>query len=70
MKKNMSQTDSIIRIAIAAVVAVLFFTGTVTGVLGIVLMVAAGVFLLTGFVSFCPLYSLLRIKTRAIKKAE
>ena len=56
MKKNMGNIDKIVRILIAAVVAVLYFTGIVTGTLGIVLLVLAGVFVLTSLISFCPLY--------------
>lgn len=57
MKKNMGSTDRIIRVLLAAVFVVLFFTGTVTGTLGIILLVLAGVFVLTSLVSFCPLYA-------------
>ena len=57
MKKNMGNADRIIRILIAAVIATLFFTNVITGTLGIVLLVLAGVFVLTSVVSFCPLYA-------------
>ena len=63
MKANMGATDKIIRFALAAVFAALYFTGTVTGVLGIVLLVFAVVFVLTSLVSFCPLYTLFGINT-------
>ena len=63
MKANMGTTDKIIRFALAAVFAALYFTGTVTGVLGIVLLVFAVVFVLTSLVSFCPLYTLFGINT-------
>lgn len=56
MKKNMGTTDRVIRLIIAAVIGVLYYTGTISGTLGIVLLVLAGVFVLTSFVSFCPLY--------------
>lgn len=56
MKKNMGTTDRTVRIIIAAVIAVLFFTKVITGILGIILLVLAGVFLLTSLVSVCPLY--------------
>lgn len=56
MKKNMGSTDKIIRLIVAIVFAVLYFTGTVSGVVGIVLLVLAAVFTLTSFISFCPLY--------------
>ena len=45
MKKNMGNADRVIRIIIAAVIAGLFFANIIPGVLGIVLMVLAGVFL-------------------------
>jgi len=63
MKKNMGGADRMIRIVIAIVVAVLYFTGTVTGTLGMILLVLAGVFLLTSFINFCPLYTILGINT-------
>jgi len=63
MKKNMGNTDRIIRILLALVFAVLYFTNTVTGTWGIVLLVFAGVFVLTSFVSVCPLYSVFGFST-------
>lgn len=63
MKKNMGTTDRVIRILVAAVIAILYFSGTLTGILGIVLLVLAVVFLLTSFVSFCPLYAPFGIST-------
>ena len=63
MKKNMGSADKVIRIILAAVFAVLYFTGTVTGTLGMVLLVLGGVFLATSFISFCPLYTLVGLST-------
>lgn len=63
MKKNMGNADRIIRVLLAIVFAALYFTQTVTGTLGIVLLVLAVVFVLTSVVSFCPLYSLFGIST-------
>lgn len=63
MKKNMGNIDKIIRILVAIVVAVLFFTNVISGTLGIVLLVLAGVFVLTSLISFCPLYTLVGINT-------
>ena len=68
MKKNMGNTDRIIRLLLAAVVAVLYFTNTITGTLGIVLLVLAGVFVLTSLISFCPLYTLVGLNTCPAKK--
>jgi len=57
MKKNMGTADRVIRFIIAAVIGVLYYTGTISGTLGIVLLVLAAVFVLTSFISFCPLYA-------------
>ena len=56
MKKNMGTIDKIVRIVLALVVVILYFTNVVSGVLGIVLLVVAGIFVLTSLFSFCPLY--------------
>lgn len=63
MKKNMGTTDRVIRFIIAAIIGVLYYTGTISGTLGIVLLVLAAVFVLTSFVSFCPLYAPFGIST-------
>ena len=59
----MGGADRIIRIIIAIVVGVLYYTETISGTLGTVLLVLAGVFLLTSFINFCPLYTVLGINT-------
>lgn len=63
MKPNMGSTDRILRIIIAVVIAILYFTGTIEGTLGLVLLILAGVFVLTGVISFCPLYAPFGIST-------
>jgi len=63
MKKNMGQTDRVIRAILAAVFAILYFTGTLSGVIGLTLVIVSGVFLLTSLISFCPLYFLLGINS-------
>lgn len=69
MKANMGSADRIIRILIAAVLAVLYFTGTISGPMAIAGLVIAGVFVLTSFVSFCPLYRLVGVSTCSVKGA-
>ncbi|MCZ4408874.1 DUF2892 domain-containing protein [Cryomorphaceae bacterium 1068] len=68
MKRNMGAADRIIRVLIAAVVATLFFTNVISGTLGIILLVLAGVFVLTSLVSFCPLYTLFGFRTCPMKE--
>jgi hypothetical protein len=67
MKKNMGNTDRIIRLVIAGVLALLWFQNIITGTLGIVALVVAGVFVLTSLVSFCPLYTLFGINSCGTK---
>ncbi len=64
LNKNMGTADRIIRLVLAALFLVLYFTGIVQGVLGIILLILAVVFILTSIVSFCPLYTLFKISTR------
>ena len=56
MKKNMGTTDKIIRLIVAIIFAVLYFTNTFTGTVGLILVILGVVFVLTSQVSFCPLY--------------
>ena len=68
MKMNMGTADKAIRILVAVVIAVLYFTNTISGTLAIVLGILAIVFLLTSFISFCPLYLPFGINTFKKKK--
>jgi K+-transporting ATPase A subunit len=63
MKRNMSNTDRIIRVIIAALFAYLYFGGVVTGTVGIILVILGAVFLLTSIVAFCPLYLPFKLST-------
>jgi hypothetical protein len=64
----MGLVDRVIRLVLAAVVAVLFFTGQITGTAAIVLGAIAIIFVLTSIVAFCPLYFPFKLST-AKKKA-
>lgn len=68
MKANMGTTDKMLRIIVAIVIAILFFTNIITGTLGIVLLILAGVFVLTSLISFCPIYPLIGLRTNKEKK--
>ena len=59
--------DKVIRILVAVVFAVLFFTNVITGTLGIILLVLSAVSVLASLVSFCPLYWPFGINTIAKK---
>ena len=63
-KKNMGTLDRVIRLLIAAVIAVLYFTGSISGLAAIILGILAVVFVVTSLVGFCPLYVPLGLSTR------
>ena len=66
----MGSADRIVRIIVAAIIAYLYYTNVITGTLGIVLLVLAGIFLLTSFLSICPLYKPFGINTGASKESK
>lgn len=64
MKKNMGTVDKVIRIGVAILIGILYFTEQINGTTAIVLMVLAGIFIATSFMSFCPLYFPFGISTK------
>jgi len=68
MLKNMGTVDKAIRILVAVVIGILYFTNQISGVAAIILGFFAVIFLLTSFVSFCPLYAPFKFST--IKKSK
>jgi hypothetical protein len=64
MKKNMGTIDKVIRILVAVVVVVLYFTHVISGVLAIILLALSAIFVITSLLSFCPLYLPLGLSTR------
>jgi Protein of unknown function (DUF2892) len=67
MTKNLGNADRIVRVLLAITFAVLYFTGTIAGTLGLVLVVLGGIFLATSLISWCPIYAALGIKTCPVK---
>ena len=63
MKKNIGNTDKLIRLMLALLVAVLYYTGVISGTVAIILGVIAVVLVVTSMVSFCGLYTILGINT-------
>jgi hypothetical protein len=70
MKKNMGTADRTVRILLALVMGALYFTNTITGTFGIVLLVLSVVFLLTSLISFCPLYAIFGFTTCKTKEQK
>lgn len=69
MKKNMSVADRLIRILFAATIVTLYLSNIITGTWAWVLLGVAAIFLLTGLVGVCPLYSLFGIHSDKVRKA-
>jgi Protein of unknown function (DUF2892) len=69
MKKNMGNADKLIRLILAVVFGALYFTGTVTGTIGLVLLALGAIFVLTSLVGVCPIYSIVGLNTCPPKKA-
>lgn len=67
--KNMGTIDRIIRVIVAIIIAILYYTNVISGTLAIILLVLGGIFLLTSLVSICPLYLPFGIKTRKVKES-
>ncbi|MCU0430879.1 MAG: DUF2892 domain-containing protein [Cytophagaceae bacterium] len=68
MKKNMGTLDRSLRVLIAIALGIAYFTNTISGTLGLVLLILAVVFVLTSFLSFCPLYLPFGISTCTVKE--
>jgi hypothetical protein len=63
MKKNMGNIDRAIRIMIALVLIVLYFTNIITGTLAIVLLIVSALLIVTSIFGICPAYLAFGINT-------
>ncbi len=64
MVKNMGTTDRVVRVVVAAIIAILYFANVISGALAIILGILALIFLATSVVGFCPLYVPFKFSTR------
>lgn len=64
MKPNVGNLDRTLRLIAAALIAVLYFAGIISGTLAIILLVVAAIFIITSFLNFCPIYSIFGLSTR------
>jgi hypothetical protein len=56
MKKNIGNFDKIIRTVLAIAIIGAYVFQLISGMLAIVLLVIAGIFVATSFIGFCPIY--------------
>jgi hypothetical protein len=64
MKNNMGTIDKVVRIIVALIIILLYVSNKIEGTTAIVLLVLSGIFILTSFISFCPLYYPFGISTK------
>lgn len=69
MEKNVGNADRVIRLLLAAGLVSLNFLGVITGAVGLIALVVAAVLTMTTLVGYCPLYSLIGVKTCKVDKA-
>jgi len=73
MKKNMGTIDRVFRVLVAVAIIVLYLANIISGIVAIILLAIAAIFILTSFISFCPLYYPFKISTKkpeVIKKTD
>lgn len=63
MKKNMSRMDGIVRLILALTIGFLYYFDVINGLTASILGAVALIFIITGFINFCPLYAVLKIRT-------
>ena len=67
MKANIGTTDRTVRILIATLILVLYFTNIISGTIAIILFIVAAILLITSFLNFCPIWRFLGISTKRKK---
>lgn len=67
MKSNLGYADKGVRIIAAILIAALYFTNVISGTAAVVLIIVAAIFIITSFISFCPLYYPFGISTKSSK---
>jgi Protein of unknown function (DUF2892) len=67
MKKNIGTTDKIVRLVLAAIIAVLYFTNVISGTTAIVLGAVAIILVITSLINFCPIWAVFGKSTCKIK---
>ena len=63
MKKNVGSIDKVMRIILAVVIVTLAITHVISGTLSVVLLILAGILVLTSVISFCPIWLALGVST-------
>ena len=70
MTQNMGTADRVVRTLIVVAIAVLYFTGKISGTLAILLGIVAVAFLVTSLIGWCPSYLPFGLSTRKTTPSE
>jgi Protein of unknown function (DUF2892) len=70
MKTNMGKADKAVRILAAVAIIGLYYANVISGTLAIVLLILAGIFILTSFIGVCPLYLPFGLSTKKVGEGE
>ncbi len=63
MKKNVGNTDKLIRLIIAVVLFLLVYTNKITGNMQFAALIAALIAAVTSLLNYCPVYDVFKINT-------
>ncbi|MEP0006344.1 MAG: DUF2892 domain-containing protein [Balneola sp.] len=63
MKKNIGSADKIVRLLLAVAGIGIYFTDTVTGTWGLVILIVGLILGLTALINFCPIWATFGVKT-------
>ncbi|MBN2667015.1 MAG: DUF2892 domain-containing protein [Bacteroidales bacterium] len=67
MKKNIGTIDKAVRLVVAAIILLLYFTNVISGTMALVLIIVAMILAVTSLIGVCPLYMLFGINTLSKK---
>jgi len=68
MKKNLGAIDKLVRLVVALLLIIVYFQGLVVGILGVVFLIIAAIFVVTSLVGICPIYAVFGISSCPVEK--
>lgn len=70
MAPNIGNADRLVRLVLALLIVSVYSSGVLPHTTGIILLVVAGILVITSLVRFCPLYAPFRFNTRRKAQAK
>lgn len=63
LKSNVGTADRTIRLILAIALIILFYTGVLPGILGVIGLIVALLLTVTSLISFCPIYKIFKLNS-------